>query len=123
MAVKMRRASLRILDQFDIARRDAQVALGQHHVQVRQQGAEERPLAVHAAQQGQALRRGSPCGQEGRDGRAEAAPARQRHPALAPAEAPGDGAQVLDRACGLADAGREPMFSSAISRIGVAAKK
>ena len=35
------------------------------------------------------------------DGAAETAPARQRHAALAPREAPGDGAQVLDRARGL----------------------
>ena len=44
-------------------------------------------------------------GDEGIYRRAEAEPARQREAALAPAEAPGDGAQVLDLLAGLARCG------------------
>src|SRR5205823_10763084 len=57
----------------------------------------------HALQQRQALLALLGLGTEiRRDGRAEAAPARQRDAALAPAEAPRDRPQVLDRAGGLA---------------------
>ena len=88
-AAKMRLGELLVLDQFHVARGDAQVALGQHHVQVGQQRAEERPGAVHLLQQRQALAPARCRGAEpGLDGAAEAGPARQRHAALAPAEKP-----------------------------------
>ena len=51
-------AQPRVGHQLGVARGQRQVALGQHHVHVRQQGAEERPLPVHLLQQGQALRAG-----------------------------------------------------------------
>jgi hypothetical protein len=60
---------------------------------------------------------------EGLDSRTKTVPARQREPALPPAEAPGNGAQVLIFCEGLREAGREPIFSSAISRMGVLLKK
>ena len=63
-------------------------------------------------------------GEPGLDRRAEAVPARQHQAALRPAEHPGDRAQVLDapRVC-LREAGRLPMFSSAISPIDVDSQK
>ena len=91
-----------VFDQFDIARRQAQIALGQHHVDVGQQGAEERPLLVHALQQGQPLRAFSALAEKGFHPQSHAIPAGQRDPALAPRKAPGDGAQVFDRAGGFA---------------------
>ena len=94
-----------VFDELHVSRGDAQVALGQHHVQVGKQRAEERPLLVHALQQRGALGAVALVGvirQEGLDGAAEAAPARQPHAALAPAEAPRNGAQVFDGAGGFA---------------------
>ena len=48
-------AELLVFHQLDIACGDAEIGLRQHHVQVRQQRAEERPLPVHALQQRQPL--------------------------------------------------------------------
>jgi hypothetical protein len=56
------------------------------------------------------------------DGAAETVPARQQQAALAPRE-PGMARRSSMRLVDLREAGREPMFSSAISAIGVAAKK
>ena len=91
-------AQPRIADQASVAGGQCQVALGQHHVHVGQQGAKERPLAVHPAQQREAFRPGlgRAVGQILLHRCAKAVPARQGEPALAPAETPRDGAQVFD---------------------------
>ena len=71
----------------------------EHHVQVGQQRAQERPLPVHALQQlqrGRCVRR---CAEVAPHRRAEAAPARQRDAALAPAELQGSRAGPRSRAC------------------------
>ena len=88
-------------DQLGVARGDGDVALGQHHVHVRQQrlGRTATPgtCACSSAHAVVRMRR-----QPRLDGRAEAVPAGQHQPALRPAEHPGDGAQVLDARRGLA---------------------
>ena len=83
-----------VTHQVRIAGGDGQVHLGQHHVQVGEQGPEGGPLGVHLAQQVQT--RLAPGCAEGPHRRAEAVPARQHEAALAPAEHPGDGPQVRD---------------------------
>ena len=89
----MRLAELGVGHQLGIARGDGHVALGEHHVHVGKRGAEERPVRVHGLQRRQAV---GMSRQPGLHRRAEAVPARQHHPALRPAEHPGDGAQILD---------------------------
>ena len=90
-----------VAHQIGIAHGQRQIALGQHHVDVRQQRAEERPLRVHLAQQGGGGLVAHLFAQPGH-GAAKAIPAGQDQPALAPAEAPRDGPQVLDALGGLA---------------------
>ncbi len=96
MRPKMFSRKLHVRHQFGIARGDRDRALGQHHVHVRQQRAEERPLAIELLQERHALLRmlRDPALDRG----AEAVPARQHQPALRPAEHPGNGAQILDLA-------------------------
>ena len=82
--------------QFGVARGDRDRALGQHHVHVRQQRAEERPLAVELLEERHAL-----VGMlldPGLHRAAKTVPSRQHQPALRPAEHPGNGAEVLDLA-------------------------
>ena len=92
-------SQLCIAYQFRIARGQRQIAFGQHHVHVAQQGSEKRPLPVHGLQQRQrffaAGRRSVPV-QPLVNCRAKAVPARQGEPALAPAKTPGNGAEILD---------------------------
>ena len=83
-----------VLDQFRILAGDGDVALGQHHIHVRQQGREERPIRVHAAQHVRTI--GWMGGQIGLHGGTETEPARQHQAALRPAQDPGNGAQILD---------------------------
>ncbi len=92
-------ARLGVGHQFGITLRHAQIGLGQHHVDVRQQGGEEGPLLGHALQQLEAVGVGV---EEGLHPAAEAIPAGQRHAALAPRKAPGNGAQIGNGAGGLA---------------------
>ena len=95
-------AQARIADQFGIARGQGQVAFGQHHVHIAQQGAKEGPLLVHFLQQHQRFLAAGAGGalaalaQHLLDGRTKAIPAGQGQTALAPAEAPGNGAQVFN---------------------------
>ena len=92
--------------QLAVAGCQSQIALGQHHVHVGQQRAEERPLPVHALQQGQLGLGVFALGiHKGFDGRTKAKPPRQRKTALPPAEAPRNGTQVLDLLAGLARCG------------------
>ncbi|KFB74515.1 MAG: hypothetical protein AW09_000181 [Candidatus Accumulibacter phosphatis] len=95
-----------VLDQFDVSSGDAEVGLGEDHVQIRQQCGEERPLRVHFPQQRQAgITLTILAAEVGVDRRPEAAPARQGDPALSPAEAPGNRPQVLDGVACLAGGG------------------
>jgi hypothetical protein len=111
----------RVVEEVLVAGGHRKVGLGKEHLEVGEQRAEERPLAPHRrellAPQGAAPR------EEGVHGGAEAEPSGQHDAALRPGENPRNRAQVLDRLRGLRDAGREPMLSSAISRIGVVARK
>ncbi|MCY1229342.1 hypothetical protein D9M72_417060 [compost metagenome] len=100
-AVEHIAAQRRVVAQLRIARSHRQVGLGQHHVHVGQQRGEERPGLDHAAQRGHGqlarlvVRRSV---QQRLDRAAEAVPARQQQPALAPREAPRDCPQVFDAA-------------------------
>ena len=97
--------------------------LGQHHVHVGQQRAEERPLPVHALQQGQLVLGSLPRHSQRLRRQNQSQTTRQRKTALAPAEAPRNGTQSSIFWLALRDAGRDPIFSSAISRMGVELKK
>ena len=100
---------------------DGEIGLRQDHVDIRQQRAKERPFAVHAPQQIEPL--GAILRDKFRDRRPKPIPAGQRQTRLPPGEAPGNGPQILHFRDGLREAGRDPMFSEAISAIGVEAKK
>src|SRR2546421_126276 len=68
--------------------------VGEHHVHIGKHAAEKGPGAMHLAQLLEAsLARGEPAVDRG----AEPVPPGQHEPALAPAEHPWNGAQVLDR--------------------------
>ncbi|SOT40155.1 hypothetical protein F01_260221 [Burkholderia cenocepacia] len=94
-------AQLAVGHELRITRRDREIGLREHHVHVRQQVREERPGLVHLLQQRDALRAfgGVRRAVEIRAHRAaEAVPAGQQQPALAPREAPRNRAQILDLA-------------------------
>ena len=80
--------------QFGIARGDGDIALGQHHVHVRQDGPKEWPVLVHRLQDRHAIARPRP--DPSLDGATEPVPARQHQAALGPAEHPRDCTQVFD---------------------------
>jgi len=85
-------AQAHVGQQAGLARGYRQVALGQHHVHVRQQGGEERSVAVYGAQffqPGLAIAVDVAIVKPVRYARGEAEPAWQQKAALAPREAQG----------------------------------
>src|SRR5438105_6629786 len=85
---------LRVANERGVARADGEIGLGEHHVHIGKHAAEKGPGAMHLAQLLEAsLARGEPALDRG----AEPVPPGQHEPALAPAEHPRNGAQVLDR--------------------------
>jgi hypothetical protein len=110
-----------IADQGGVAGGDGDVDLGEHHGEVAEERAEERPAAMHAAHELEAGFVLLP--QIGVDGGAEAVPAGKQRPALRPPNTQGIARRSSMRSEALREAGRLPMLSSTISLIGVASRK
>ena len=111
-------------DELGVARRDREIGLGEHHRHVRQHAAEERPALVHLGEQREPA--GAPAACAARN--ASTAVPKPYHPGSISRHWPqlnthGIARRSSIRVDAVRDAGRLPMLSSAISAIGVAARK